>query len=300
MREWLAFIFLGGFAWGASFLWIKIAVQDISPFALVMYRMGFGAAGAWVLIRILKIPLSMTRRQFAGTAFVGAFGLALPISLLSWGETRISSGLAGILNGTVPLWTFIIAHFALHDERITRWKSAGLILGFIGLIILVSPDLDTEGLKGNIWGQLAVVGMAVLYAITSVFTRRYLRDQHPIHTTTIAATTAFFIMLIVAPLMGGRILPQSAITWVATVWLGVIGLSLALWAFYHLLNRWGATRTALVTYVFPVSAVLLGTVFLNEKITWHLLTGGALIIGGIALVSTRRNVPTVISTDHEA
>lgn len=288
MREWLIFIFLGFFAWGASFLWIKIALEDIGPFALVMYRMAFGAVATWILIYFLGLKVNYTRQRLLGSMFVGAVGLALPITLLSWGETRIDSGLAGIINGTVPLWTMIIAHFALHDDRITRHKALGLIVGFLGLIILVGRDIDFHGLGGSMAGQLAVIAMAICYAISIVFTRRYLKGQHPLNTSAIAISTALAVMVIATPIFESPIsVPRELITWLACSWLGVFGMAFALWAYYHLLNSWGATRSSLVTYVFPVSAVMLGAIFLNEKITWHLIAGGALIIGGIALVNKK-------------
>ena len=289
MRHWIAFIFLAVLAWGPSFMWIKVALQEIGPLALTMYRMAFGAATAWAVMKALRLPVRYTRQRLLGSMFVGAVGLAIPMSLLAWGETRIDSSLAGILNGTVPLWTFLFAHFALHDEKITRIKAAGLIVGFIGLVVLVSRDLDWEGLStGSIWGQIAVIGMAIFYAISIVFTRRYLKGQHPIHTAAISISTSFVILLlftlILEPNSG---IPHLPMTWLACGWMGVVGLGLALWAYYHLLNHWGATRSSLVTYCVPVVAVTLGIIFLNEHITWHLVVGGALIIGGIALVNKK-------------
>jgi drug/metabolite transporter (DMT)-like permease len=290
MRLWFAFFFLAVLAWGPSFMWIKVALQEIGPLELTMYRMAFGAATAWTLLKVLHLPVRFTRQRLLGSMFVGLTGLAIPMSLLSWGETRIDSGLAGILNGTVPLWTFIIAHFFLHDERITRIKAAGLSVGFIGLAVLVSRDLDWEGIRsGSIWGQAAVIGMAISYSISMVFTRRYLKGQHPVHTASISILTSFVILLILTlTLEPSSHIPRLPMTWLACGWMGIVGLGLALWAYYHLLNHWGATRSSLVTYLVPVMAVTLGIIFLNERITWHLLVGGTLIIGGIALVNRKK------------
>ncbi len=294
MRHWFAFIFLAVLAWGPSFMWIKVALQDVGPLALTMYRMAFGALTAWTLIKALRLPVRYTRQRLLGSMFVGAIGLAIPMSLLSWGETRIDSGLAGILNGTVPLWTFIFAHYFLHDEKITRIKASGLVLGFIGLVVLVSRDLDWEGLQtGSIWGQAAVIGMAICYAISIVFTRRFLKGQHPVHTAAISITTSFVILLALTLILEpATCIPRRSITWLACGWMGVVGLGLALWAYYHLLNHWGATRSSLVTYVVPGVAVTLGVIFLNERITWHLIVGGALIIAGIGLVNKKRMLET--------
>ncbi len=294
MRLWFAFIFLAVLGWGPSFMWIKVALQDIGPLALTMYRMAFGALTAWTLMKALRLPVRYTRQRLIGSMVVGAVGLALPMSLLSWGETRIDSGLAGILNGTVPLWTFIFAHFFLHDEKITPIKAAGLVLGFVGLVVLVSRDLDWEGLStGSIWGQAAVIGMAISYAISIVITRRFLKGQHPVNTAAISITTSFVILLPLTLLLEPTTcVPHRQLTWLACGWMGIVGLGLALWAYYHLLNHWGATRSSLVTYVVPIVAVALGAIFLNEHVTWHLIVGGALIIGGIGLVNKRIQVVT--------
>jgi len=291
MRNWFVFLFLAVLAWGPSFMWIKVALQEIGPFSLTMYRMAFGAAAAWALLFLLKLPRRYSRQTLLSSMFVGVVGLAIPMSLLSWGETRIDSGLAGILNGTVPLWTFLFAHFVLHDEKITRIKAVGLAIGFIGLFTLVSRDLDWKGIGiASIWGQAAVTSMAICYSIALVFTRRFLKGQHPVQTAAISILTSLGAMVIFTLLFESRLpLPHRSLTWLACGWMGVVGLGLALWGWFHLINTWGPTRSSLVTYLVPVIAVTLGAVFLGEHITWHLIVGGLLVIGGIAVVGLRKN-----------
>ena len=291
-KDWLVFIFLAVLAWGPSFMWIKVALQEIGPFSLTMYRMVFGSLMAWGLILILKLPIQYSRPKLLASMFFGAVGLAIPMSLLSWGEIRIESGLAGILNGTVPLWTFLFAHYALHDEKITRLKAVGLSAGFVGLIILVSRDLTWEGIRnGNIWGQAAVTGMAICYAISIVFTRRYLKGQHPVQTAAVAIPTSLLMMILFTLMFESKFpVPRLPMTWLACAWMGIVGIGLALWGWFHLINKWGVTRASLVTYLVPVVAVALGALLLGEHISWHLVAGGALIIGGIALVNARPRV----------
>lgn len=288
-KPWGAFLFLGALAWGTSFLWIKIALQEIGPLTLVTYRMLFGAATAWLLTAVIARRITVARRHFGFMILLGLLNTAVPVTLISWSELHISSGLAGVLNSSVPLWTIIIAHFILPDDRFTAPKIAGLLTGFAGVVILISRDVGPAGFAGTLWGQLAVIVAAAMYGLSNVLVRRNLRGVHPLHTASVSLTAATVYMAIAAPLIEAPFaVPQLGMTWLACAWMGIIGMGLAYLAYFYLINTWGATRTALVTYVFPVTAVLLGIVFLGERPSWHVFAGGALIIGGIALVNRRR------------
>src|SRR5512139_3393120 len=142
-REWSIFVLLG-LIWGSSFLWIRIAVQDTGPFTLVALRLLFGLIGLFAIMVYKKQPFPRDRRLILLLAFMGLINTALPFTLISWGETRIESSLASILNGTVPLFAIIIAHYWLHDERITPARIIGLIVGFIGVFVLVGRDFDID------------------------------------------------------------------------------------------------------------------------------------------------------------
>src|SRR5574337_574210 len=170
LREWGAFALLG-LIWGSSFLWIKIAVQETGPFTLVAFRLLFGLIGLLLVMWQQKQSFPRDRRTLLAFLFMGAFNTAVPFTLISWGETRIDSGLASILNGAVPLFTIIIAHFWLHDEKITLPRILGLIIGFIGVVILVGRDFGPQGLRSSILGQLAVLAAAICYATAITFSR---------------------------------------------------------------------------------------------------------------------------------
>jgi drug/metabolite transporter (DMT)-like permease len=288
-QEWGAFLFLGLLGWGTSFLWIKIALRETGPFTIVLIRMLFGMTAAWILLR------TQTRRPlprgatFWLTLLLGAVNTAIPITLITWSETRIDSGLAGIINSTTPLFTILIAHQFLHDDRITVPKITGLVTGFIGIFILLSRELHPGGFHGSIWGQLAVMGAAICYAGANVFVRLKLRGLLPMEIAAISLTGSLLTMLIITPFFEWPIqIPQLPMTWLAMGWMGIIGLAFAYKAYFFLLESWGATRATMVTYVFPVSAVALGVIFLGEQPTWHVFAGGALVIGGIALVNVRK------------
>lgn len=284
LKEWAAFGVLG-LVWGSSFLWIKIAVREVGPFTLVAFRLLFAVLGLIVVLLWQKQPLPRDRRTWLAYLFMGAVNTAIPFTLISWGETKIDSGLASILNGTVPLFTIIFAHLWLHDEKITLPRLGGLIVGFIGVVVLMSRDLDPQGIQGDVWGQLAVVAAAVCYAIALTFSRRYLRNQPPVVQSTLVALIADGLMWGVIPFAETFHWPTLPLTWFALVWLGLLGSCLAYLLFFYLVNEWGPTRASMVTYVFPVIGLILGIVFLNEHADWRLWVGSGLIVGGILVVN---------------
>lgn len=301
IKEWAVFIALG-LIWGTSFLWIKIALAETGPFTLVGFRLLFGFAGLLVVLAIQRPKLPRDRRTLLAFAFMGLFNTALPFILITWGETRIPSSLASILNGSVPLFTIVIAHFWLHDEKITAARLGGLVVGFIGIVVLVSGDLTPDNIHSDIWGQLAVVAASIAYAVAITFSRRHLRGQPPVLQTGMVLLIADSIIWASALAGAERPLqlPHSFLPWFAIVWLGLLGTCLAYLLFFWLINAVGPTRASLVTYVFPVVGLVLGILILHEAADWRLLAGSALIVGGIAVVNlipTRKPAPQVAAAD---
>lgn len=289
-REWSMFVLLG-LIWGSSFLWIKVALggdsaAGFSPLLLVTFRLAFGLAGLLTLLVLQGVRLPRDRQTLRACAVVGLFNTALPFVLITWGETRIPSSIASILNGTVPLFTLVIAHFALHDEPLTLSRVAGLAAGFAGVVVLVGRGLGSGA--GSLAGQLAVVTAAISYAGAATYTRRVLRGMSPLLQ---ASTTMLCALAVVVPvtlvLEWPPALPARPMAWVAAAWLGLLGSCTAYLLYFSLLNAWGATRASLVTYVFPVVGLLLGIVILGEPTDWRLLAGTALIVAGIVIVNAR-------------
>jgi drug/metabolite transporter (DMT)-like permease len=178
-REWVVFFALG-LIWGSSFLWIKIAVQEVDPFTLVSWRLLFGTLGM-VAVIIWKRPSFPPQRSiWLALAVLGIINTALPFVLISWGEKSIDSAVASVLNSTVPLFTLVIAHLFLHDEPITARKAVGLLIGFAGVLVLMARDLELGSLRAGVLGQAAVLLAAVSYASASVFARRTMREVSPL------------------------------------------------------------------------------------------------------------------------
>ncbi len=295
LKEWGAFWLLG-VIWGSSFLWIKIGVAEISPFVLVTLRLTFALLGLAAVLVLQKRSLAGQRRLFSAYLFMGIFNVVVPFVLISWGEVRIDSALASILNGTVPLFTIVIAHYWLSDEKITPMKIVGLIVGFAGVVVLVSRDLGPQGFHSSVPGQLAVLVASVSYALSAVFARRRLRGIAPVIQGILNVSVAEVIMLMLVTAVDRPImLPRLPITWLAVAWLGLLGSCAAYLLYFYLINTIGATRATLVTYVFPVIGLLLGIIFLGETADWRLLVGSALVVGGIAVVNfrTRARRPVV-------
>lgn len=300
LKDWAAFVLLC-LIWGSSFLWIKVAqgqplpgvpvaagATAFAPFLLVAFRLLFGLIGMLAVLAWQRPALPRDARTLLAYLFMGAFNTAVPFVLITWGETQIDSSLASILNATVPLFTIVIAHFWLHDEKITPERLAGLATGFVGVVILLSRDLTPGGLSGSLWGQAAVIAAGVCYAVALTFARRNLRNQPPAVQSFMVLLFADALLWAATPLAERPLaLPTSPLAWFAVAWLGLLGSCLAYLLFFHLNNAWGPTRASLVTYAFPVVGMLLGAALLGEALDWRLLAGSALVISGIVVVNFR-------------
>ena len=294
-KDWAAFWLLG-LIWGSSFLWIRIAVQEIGPFMLVALRVLIGALGLALVAVVVRPALPRTPRIYLAMAVLGLINTALPFVLISWGETSIPSSLASILNGTVPLFTILIAHLALHDDRITMPRVLGLAVGFAGVVVLLSKDLQPGIIHASLLGQGAVILASLSYAAASVFARTQVRNVAPVANALLPLVAADLFMWLALPVFESPVrFPVLPITWVALIWLGLLGSCVAYLLYFHLIRQWGPTRSTMVTYVFPVVGLVLGILFLDEHADWRLMVGSALIVAGIGVVNWRQVRPVVQS-----
>lgn len=283
LKHWLVFLLLGGI-WSSSFLWIKIAVQEVGPITLVAFRVLFGLLFTIIVVFFQRTQLPRTFKEWSPLLLLGIVNVAVPFFLISWGEKSIDSAVAAILDATVPLFTIVIAHVALHDDKMTVPKVLGLLTGFAGVVVLMSKDIGASA--GSILGQGAVVLASVFYAGSSVYARRstenmpgILRSAGPLFSSTAVMWLATFV--IEKPLK----IPQLSITWIALLWLGILGSGFAFILSYYLIHEIGPTRTTMVTYIFPLGGVILGVVFLGEQLSWQLLVGAALVIASLAVAN---------------
>ena len=282
-KHWFVFILLGSI-WSSSFLWIKIAVTEVGPITLVAFRVLFGLLFSAIVIFIQRVSLPRTFKGWLPFLILGISNVAIPFFLISWGEQAIDSAVAAILDATVPLFTIVIAHFLLHDDKMTWPKVTGLLIGFFGVIVLMSKSIGAS--TGSILGQFAVVLASMFYAGSSVYARKstedapgLIRGAGPLVSSTAVMWLASFT--IERPI----VIPHLPITWIALLWLGVLGSGFAFILNYYLIHEIGPTRTTMVTYIFPLGGVILGVVFLGEQLSLQLLAGAALIVSSLAVAN---------------
>ncbi len=296
LAEWAAFWMLG-LIWGSSYLWIKIAVSQMAPLAVAAFRLLFGLAGLLAVAAVQRQPFPRDPQRLRRYAALSAMQAALPFALISWGETRIDSGLAAILNGTTPLFTIVLAHLWLHDERISPSRILGLTVGFAGVVVLGSRDIGPGGLHASAWGQGALLVASFSYAAAATFSRRHLRGEPPlVQATLVVLSGDALLWAAVASAERPLVISTAPVLWIALVWLGLLGSWLAYLLYFYLINAWGATRASLVSYVVPVVGLILGLLFLGERLDWTLALGSLLIVARIIVVGREATAtPAVVA-----
>lgn len=283
-----AFILLG-LIWGSSFLWIKIAVDEVPAGTLVALRMALGAAAMLAFLPFIGQRLPTARGELGHLAVLGFVNAGLPIFLISWGESMgVDSGTAGVLNSLTPIFSVLIAGLLLRAEPVTGLRVGGVLVGFAGAFVLTAREINFATQGSALVGVLAVVAAAASYAIGASYAKRRI---HHTHRYAVAAGTLLFAAIYAAAaallLEGGIRVPSQGDTILAIVWLGLLGAFVAYLLYFFLIAQVGATVSTMVTYIFPIVAVALGVVFLMEPLDWTLLLGTALVLVGIAAVTLR-------------
>jgi drug/metabolite transporter (DMT)-like permease len=273
--------------WGASFMFIKVAVRELAPATLVMGRIGIGALTLALIVSFMvggRATLSAIRENLGWLVVVGLINIAMPFWLLSWGETRIDSGLASIIQGAVPIFNAVISFGFFRDVRVTGLRLVGVAIGFVGVALLVGAQPH-----GKVLGALAVVGMALCYATGQLFAGRYLSKVQP---PVVAFATTSVAALAMLPL-GIAQAPNHMPSWKtigAVLALGIPLTALAFLLFYAIIAGAGAAYASLVTYLVPPIALFYGAVFLGERFGAAAIGGLALILGGVALGTGRLRI----------
>jgi len=275
--------------WGVSFLLIKVAVQDMSPTVLLLLRSASGLLGLAVIVKAMGRPLIGPgwRTRLGSFAFMAVTNAIIPWVAIAWGEERISSGLASILNSTTTLWTAIIIYWAMPSERPSIVNYVGVVVGFAGVVILVLPDLRTHGVSANVLGTLAVLVASLSYALNAIYQRTRMRNVSvfDISIGQLAAATVFAIPLAIPSLPSVHVAWQSL---AAVLALGAAGTGVAYLLYYFVMNSLGAVRAAGVTFLVPITAVFWGVVLLHETVNLPMVIGMAVILGGVLLANLRR------------
>ncbi|MDX1527544.1 MAG: EamA family transporter [Gammaproteobacteria bacterium] len=282
----LALLVLLAAIWSSSFMFIKIGVATIPPATMAASRLLLAAAMLVAIARVQGYRLPLTARAWGTFAFVGVSGNAVPFTLIAWGELEVDSGLAAILMGVMPVATALLAHVLVRDERLTRRRAAGVLLGFSGSVLLVGISA-LSGLGAQVAAQLAVVGGALCYAVTTVFVRRYAKLPDVLMAAG-AMTTGALTMIPVAVLVDSPLsLTPSVASILAVVVLGVMSTGFAALIYFYLIRTVGAAIFSQVNFLTPAIGVAFGMLFLGERPGADAWLALALIVFGVWLVTRR-------------
>lgn len=287
-KDWTILLVLS-VIWGGAFFFIEIAVETMAPFSFVLARVVLAAAVLWglLLARGERLPLP----QGAALAFLilALLNNVIPFLLFAWAQKTITGGLGSILNAMTPIWGVIVAHIATTDEKATPGKVAGVILGFGGVAVLIGPSLLGQ-IGNDVLAQLACLGATLCYALAGVHARRFRpMGIAPVSVATGQLTASALVMLpLVLFFEPPWTTPAPALeAWAAVVGLAIFCTSLAYILYFRLLASAGATNSLLVTFLIPISAILLGALFLGERLEPRQFAGMALIGLGLAAIDGR-------------
>jgi len=278
--------------WGGSFFFIEILVRHLPPLTIVTFRVGLAAIALWILIVALRITLPQNRKHWGALLVIGCLNNALPFCLITWGQTHIGSGLASIFNAMTPFFTVLVAGALLVDEKITKPKLIGVLVGLLGAVIIIGPE-SLRGVSGSMMGQIAVIGAAISYAFAAAYSRRFKKwGLSPLMVATGQVTMAALILLPLTLIIDKPLstiifqsLPFEAV-W-AMAGLAFFSTIIAYVLYFRLIASAGATNAALVTFLIPISAILLGVSLLGETFTTLQAIGMVLIGLGLLIMDGR-------------
>jgi drug/metabolite transporter (DMT)-like permease len=284
--EWSMLILLGGI-WGGSFFFARIAVAEIPPLTLVLLRVAIAAAALhfYLLARGPSFALALPHwRLFLA---LGLTNNVVPFSLIFLGQTALGAGVASVLNATTPFWTIVIANAVTSDEKLSWNKIAGVLFGMAGTAVMVGPGM-VGGLGGPAWAKFALIAASISYAVALLIARR-LRGLPPTLVATGQLTVSTVVMLPVALLTSGTVglVGTSTHVWAAVLALALLSTSFAYLLYFTVVARAGATNASLVTLIVPVSAILLGALFLGERLELFEVGGILLIAIGLVTIDGR-------------
>jgi drug/metabolite transporter (DMT)-like permease len=290
-RSDLGLLFVLGIMWGTSYAFIKLGVETLPTFTLIATRLAIGLALLVAVVLATRTPLPRDRMTYVHLFAMAIINIVIPFTLITFAERSVDSAIAAILNGAVPLIVIVLAALVFHDEPITLNRLVGVLIGYVGVIVLVAPGLSsaTAG-DGAVGGELALLGSTVAYAIGAVYSRRTLRNRG-LRPVVPAVVQVGFALVMVAVLAFAFERPLE-VSWntdaiIAVVWLGLLGSGLAYLVHVRLLARIGATGTSQLAYLLPVVGIVSGALMFGEQIDAIVFAGTALVLGGVALVNSR-------------
>ena len=286
--DWVMLITLS-VLWGGSFFFVGVAVNELPPLTIITLRVAIAALVLLLFMRLTGKTLTINSDILLAFAGMGFLNNVVPFFLIVWAQGHIESGLASIFNATMPLFTVVVAHFLTVDEKLTPARVAGVVLGITGVVAMTGSDLLSSN-DNNTIAQIAILGAAFSYALASIYGRRFkAMGVSPIATATGQVSASTLMLIPVAALVEQpwNLPMPSLATWSAVIALAVLATAVAYVLYFRILASSGATNLSLVTFLIPVSAIILGALFLNETLQAKHFIGMALIAAGLAAIDGR-------------
>jgi drug/metabolite transporter (DMT)-like permease len=272
--------------WGGSFFFNKLALAQWPPLPVLLVRVGLAALALLLVVRLAGLSMAVGRRVWLAFFGMGVLNNLIPFSLFLWGQQQIASGLASILNAMTPIFAVMVMH-AFGGERATGRKIAGIVAGFAGVAILIGPDA-LSGLGLNLLAQLACIAATVSYAFSGLYGRRF-RELPPLVTAAgqLSASTLMTLPIVLLLNPPWTLPVPTGQTVLALVGLALISTALAYVIFFRIMRSAGPSNVMLVTFLIPVSAIMLGVGLLGEALLPRHFAGMAAIFTGLALIDGR-------------
>ncbi len=275
--------------WGGSYFYNAIAIKTVSPFFIVAFRATVGAAILYLIVRLLRQRMPTGAAAWGPFFVMGFANTVVPFSLIAWAQSYVPSGFAAVLNATTPIFAVILANVLTEDEKMTSGRLFGVVLGFVGVGVMIGPDA-LSGATDHLLADLALLAASVFYAVSPIYGRRFARaGQSPMVSATGQFTAAAVMTIPLTLLVDAPwTMPMPGLpVWGALLGLAAGSTALAYIIFYRVLATAGAVNLVLVTFLVPVSAIVLGALFLDERLTVAEFLGMALIGLGLAAIDGR-------------
>jgi len=283
-RDWFWVILLGAI-WGCSFLFNAVLIREIDPLWVSALRVGIGMLGCWAVFFAMRKSLPRGVLVYAQMLLLGIIGYTIPFALFPLSQMHLASGVAAIINALTPITTVIVSHFWPGGERATMLKSAGVVAGFGGAALLALPALQSGG-TSQLWAIGACLLATLCYAVSLNYTRRFVR-MDPTTIATLALTGATLAGIPLAFAAHGAPVITRPETVGAALGIGLVATTFGFMIMYRLLPRIGATNFTTVTFIAPVSAIILGVTLLGERLLPSHFLGMAAIFLGLLLIDGR-------------
>ncbi len=284
LTDWLL-LFLLSLLWGGSFFFNEIVLRQLSPFTLVFARVSLGAVFLWLFVFISGERPKLSGQLVIVSLVLGVFNNFIPFSLIVWGQQFIEGGEASIINASAPLFSAILGQFLRGGEKLTKNRALGLLVGWVGVFLLVGQT-GVSGTGNMLLGRLSVLGASLCYALGAIYGRRYSFPPKVLAAGMLTAAALYLIPFVVFIDKPWDINIHTA-TWLSMISISLFSTALAYIIYFRLLARVGATNLLLVTFLIPLTALILGMLFLGETPGWRSFLGFGIITVGLLIVDGR-------------